>query len=50
MYVWWMIFGINCGRVSISVEFGAGISDLGMASADASSKSRVMRVETEWRR
>ena len=45
-----MILGINCGRSSIKVEFKAGNSDLWMASRDASSKSRAMRVETEWRR
>ena len=45
-----MILGISCGRVSRRVEFGAGSSDLRMASREASSNNRAMSVETEWRR
>lgn len=41
-----MILGINWGRLSINGEFGAGISERRMASAEASSTKRVKRVKT----
>ena len=41
-----MIFGMSEGRVSRSVELGAGSSLRWMASTAASSKRREMRVET----
>jgi len=42
-----MILGINCGRVSMRGELGAGISALWIESAEPSSKRRVRRVKTE---
>lgn len=39
-----MIFGINCGRFSFTLEFGAGMSDGAIANVFPSSKRREIRV------
>lgn len=44
-----MILGIRAGREWRRVELGEGSSERGMASAEASSKRRERRVETECR-
>lgn len=45
-----MILGISWGREVRRVLLGAGSSDFWIASAEASSRRRAMRVETSWRR
>ena len=49
-YVWWIIFGMICGRSSMTEEPGPGTSARVMASSAPSTKRSVISTQTLYTR